>query len=78
MKRAAFARINLSHLNHNLATIRKVANQSKIIAVVKADAYGHGMLEVCQSLDDADAFAVAYVNEAMELRENGIKKPIVA
>ncbi len=78
MKRAAFARINLAHLNHNLATIRKVANQSKIMAVVKANAYGHGMLEVCQSLDGADAFAVAYVNEAMELRENGIRKPIVA
>ena len=78
MKRAAFARINLAHLKHNLATIRKIANQSKIMAVVKADAYGHGMLEVCQSLGDADAFAVAYVNEAMELRENGIQKPLVA
>ena len=78
MKRAAFARINLSHLKHNLAEVRKLANQSKIMAVVKADAYGHGVLEVCNSLSDADAFSVAYVNEALELRESGIKKEIVA
>lgn len=78
MRRAAFARINLSHLKHNLATVRKLVNQSKIMAVVKADAYGHGMLEVCNSLNDADSFSVAYVNEALELRESGIKKDIVA
>jgi alanine racemase len=78
MKRAAFARINLSHLKHNLAAIRNLVNQSKIMAVVKADAYGHGMLEVCNSLSDADVFSVAYVNEALELRESGIKKDIVA
>ncbi len=78
MKRAAFARINLAHLKHNLAAVRKVANQSKIMAVVKADAYGHGMLKVCNSLQDVDAFSVAYVNEALELRESGIQQPIVA
>lgn len=78
MKRAAFARINLAHLQHNLAAIRKLANQSKLMAVVKADAYGHGMLQVCKSLTDADAFSVAYVNEALELRESGIKQPIIA
>jgi len=78
MKRAAFARINLAHLKFNLAAIRELANQSKVMAVVKANAYGHGMLEVCNSLSDADAFSVAYVNEALELRENGIKQPIVA
>lgn len=77
MKRAAFARINLAHLNHNLATIQKVVKQSKVMAVVKADAYGHGMLHVCKSLKDVDAFAVAFMNEAMELRESGIQKPIV-
>lgn len=78
MKRAAFARINLSHLKHNFAEVRKLANQSKIMAVVKADAYGHGKLEVCKSLSNADSFSVAYVNEALELRESGIKKEIVA
>ncbi|MGH1537787.1 MAG: alanine racemase [Gammaproteobacteria bacterium] len=78
MKRAAFARINLSYLKNNLAIIRKIANQSKIMAVVKADAYGHGTLHVCKSLTDVDAFAVAHVNEALELRGYGIKQPIVA
>jgi len=78
MKRAAFARINLTNLKYNLATIRKLASKSKVMAVVKADAYGHGMLEICNSLSDVDAFSVAYVNEALELRSNGIKQPIVA
>ena len=78
MKRAAFARINLAHLKSNLAVIRKLVNQSKIMAVVKADAYGHGMLKVCNSLSGADAFAVTNVNEALELRGNGIQQPIVA
>ncbi|QMU62606.1 MAG: alanine racemase [Gammaproteobacteria bacterium] len=78
MKRAAFARINLAHLKYNLASIRTFVNQSQVMAVVKADAYGHGVLEVCRCLSDADAFSVAYVNEALELRESGIKKPIVA
>ena len=78
MKRAAFARINLTNLNHNFATIRKLVSKSKVMAVVKADAYGHGMLEICKSLSDVDAFSVAYVNEALELRGNDIKQPIVA
>ena len=78
MRRAAYALINLSHLKNNLATIRKIASNSKIMAVVKADAYGHGVLKVCKSLTDADAFSVAFINEAIELRENGITKPILA
>jgi alanine racemase len=78
MKRAAFARINLAHLKHNLSEIRKIANSSKIMAVVKADAYGHGMFEVCKCLTEADAFSVAYVSEAIELRESNIQQPIVA
>ncbi len=78
MKRAAFARINLANLKNNLAVIRKLVNQSKIMAVVKADAYGHGMLQVCNSLTSVDAFAVTTVNEALELRGSGIQQPIVA
>ncbi|MEM7401027.1 MAG: alanine racemase [Pseudomonadota bacterium] len=78
MKRAAYALVNLAHLKNNLAAIRNVAKQSKITAVVKADAYGHGMLQVCNALNDADEFSVAYVNEAMELRDSGIQKPLLA
>ncbi len=78
MRRAAYALINLSHLKKNLNSIRKIVNHSRVMAVVKADAYGHGMLKVCKHLIDVDAFAVAYVNEALELREHGIVKPILA
>ena len=78
MKRAAFARINLSNLKHNLAIVRNIASTSKVMAVVKADAYGHGMLEICKGLSDADAFSVAYINEALELRKHGIEQPILA
>ena len=78
MRRTAYALINLSHLKNNLALIKKIANDSKVIAIVKADAYGHGMLQVCKSLSDADAFGVACISEAQELRANGIEKPILA
>ncbi len=78
MKRAAYALINLSSLKHNLASVKKIAHRSKIMAVVKADAYGHGVMEVCRQLTDADAFSVACVNEALELRASGIVKPILA
>lgn len=78
MKRAAFAKINLAHLKHNLAIIKKFANQSKLMAVVKADAYGHGVIQVCKTLKNTDAFSVAFVNEALELRDNGIKNSLVA
>jgi len=78
MKRAAFAHINLTSLKSNLASIRKLTKKSKIMAVVKADAYGHGIVHICNALTDADAFSVAYVNEAIELRENGVTQPILA
>lgn len=78
MKRAAYALINLSHLKHNFSIVKKVAHHSRVMAVVKADAYGHGVLNVCKSLSEADAFSVACINEAVELRENGITKPILS
>jgi len=78
MKRAAYALINLSHLENNLTSIRKIASRSKVMAVVKADAYGHGMLRVCKHLTDVDAFSISHVSEALELRESGITKPILA
>ncbi len=77
MRRLAYVLINLSHLNGNFAIVREVAPCAKIMAVVKADAYGHGMLEVCRRLTAADAFAVACVDEALELRDSGVAKPIL-
>lgn len=48
----------------------------KVIAILKANAYGHGQLVVARALDDADAFGVAFLEEALELRNGGIEKPI--
>ena len=78
MRRAAYAQINLSHLKNNLDSIKRIVNHSQIMAVVKADAYGHGMLQICKSLKDADVFCVACIHEAQELRASGIDKPILA
>ncbi len=73
----ARARIRLGALKHNLDVIRSTAPDAKFMAVVKANAYGHGMVTVAQHLVDVDAFAVARPPEAMRLRESGIDKPIV-
>ena len=68
--------INLDHLAHNFNQAAEAAPQSKVMAVVKADAYGHGALQVANALSHADAFAVARVKEAIELREAGFNHPI--
>jgi alanine racemase len=69
--------INLSALRHNFSRVQQLAPHSKIIAIVKADAYGHGLTRVAQTLTAADAFGVASVEEAMELRLAGITKPVL-
>lgn len=77
MIRSAYAVIRLEHLVHNLTTLRKLAPHTKIMAVVKADAYGHGLVESAQALNQADAFAVACADEALALRSAGILHPII-
>ncbi|MCP4300078.1 MAG: alanine racemase [Gammaproteobacteria bacterium] len=77
MSFGARALIRLGALKHNLDIIRRAAPGSKVMAVIKANAYGHGMLTVAQHLTDVDAFAVARVPEAIQLREDGIAVPIV-
>ena len=75
-----WAEINLDTLKSNIENIRKITNPTaKIMAVVKADAYGHGYLECCRTLLDggADSFAVATVSEAKQLRRHGIDVPIL-
>jgi len=69
--------INLSACRHNLFVAKQAAPKSRCIAVIKANAYGHGMVKIAQALNDADAFAVARISEAIELREADISKPIV-
>ncbi|MDH5228919.1 MAG: alanine racemase [Gammaproteobacteria bacterium] len=77
MTQAAEATIDLSALRHNLQVVKKHAPQAKIMAVIKANAYGHGMMSVAKALEQADAFAVAHIEEAIQLREKHKQKPIV-
>jgi alanine racemase len=71
------ARIDGAALKFNLQKIRTLAPRSRIMAVVKANAYGHGLVNVAQALRDADALAVARVEEAMALRAAGVTQTIV-
>jgi alanine racemase len=64
-------------LRHNLAAVRRLAPDSRVLAVIKANAYGHGIVEVARALDSADAFGVARIGEGLMLRSAGISKPIV-
>lgn len=79
MLRGAIAEISLSALAHNLRTVRKIVKERPVIAVVKADAYGHGAVEVSKRLLKEGAFclAVAYTGEAIELRNAGIQSRII-
>jgi len=75
--RPILATISRSALQHNLAVVKKHAPASKVMAVVKANGYGHGLLNVAHSLNGADGFAVLGVNEAVELRNAGFKQTVL-
>ncbi|WP_020648390.1 alanine racemase [Solimonas variicoloris] len=72
------ATIDLAAIQHNLRVMRALAPQSRVMAPVKADAYGHGAVPVARALETAgvDALAVACLEEAMELRQAHIIAPI--
>jgi alanine racemase len=69
--------IDLAAIRHNYRLLKQTAPVSRIVAVIKADAYGHGALEVAQALPNADAFAVATTLEALPLRAAGITQKII-
>ncbi|MBN6071149.1 alanine racemase [Aggregatibacter actinomycetemcomitans] len=74
----ATAKISSVALKHNIQTIKQKAPESKIIAVVKANAYGHGVVFVSSAVENlVDCFGVARLEEALKLRSNGITKPIL-
>ncbi|MDI6604489.1 MAG: alanine racemase [Thermoanaerobacteraceae bacterium] len=78
--RPAWAEVNLDNIKHNYNQIRKMTDKDAgIMAVVKANAYGHGSYEVSKAVieNGADYLAVAIIDEAIELRELGIDKPIL-
>ncbi|EGQ8195497.1 alanine racemase [Vibrio parahaemolyticus] len=75
--KAAKACIDLSALQHNLQRVKAQAPESKVMAVVKANGYGHGLRHVAKHSNHADAFGVARIEEALQLRACGVVKPIL-
>jgi alanine racemase len=71
------ALVDTAALRHNLGTIRAYAPGSRVMAVVKANAYGHGLVSTALALADADSFAVARLDEGIALRSAGVRAPIV-
>ena len=77
MSRTALATIHLGALRRNLARVRERAGKAKVMAVVKADGYGHGLERVARALGDADAFGVAALGDGLRLRATGTTTRIV-
>lgn len=79
MIRGAIAKIDLNALELNYGVVKRITQNRPVIAVVKADAYGHGAVEVSKRLSNigADFLAVAFSEEAKELRDSGINSPII-
>ncbi len=78
-ERRCFAQIDLDAIMHNYNYIKKTVDDAKIMAVVKADAYGHGAVGVAKFLweNGADYFGVSGLKEALELRNSGIKADVL-
>ena len=74
-----WAEIDMEALVHNFKTIKQKANGALVMAVVKANAYGHSVYDIapCLQNEGADYFAVSNIDEALQLRECGITKPIL-
>ena len=76
--RRIWVEVDLDALHHNLNEAKRVSKGAKILAVVKADGYGHGAVEIAKELhEEADYFGVALIDEALQLRRNGVTKPIL-
>jgi len=69
--------VDTAALKHNLSRIRDLAPGCRVLAVIKANAYGHGLLTAAEALAAADGFAVARIEEALALREAGCDARIV-
>ncbi|GAB4265284.1 MAG: alanine racemase [Methylomicrobium sp.] len=76
MTPAAYVTLNLDAVNHNLTVVKRYAPQAKVMAVIKANAYGHGLLRIASQLEGIDSFAVARVDEGIRLRKAGMTQRI--
>jgi alanine racemase len=77
MSRPIQALIDLSALEHNLSIVRRHAPNSRVMAVIKADAYGHGLLRAAEALARAEGFAMLELDAAVRLREAGYRQKIL-
>lgn len=77
MSRPIVATIHQNALRHNLQRVRQMAPESKVWAVVKANGYGHGLRIATEALSLADGFALLNIEDAIQLREEGCRKPIL-
>jgi len=77
MARPLVAHLDLAALAANLARVRAFAAGAQVLAVVKANAYGHGLMRVLPALESADGFALIELDAALRLREMGERRPIV-
>lgn len=77
MPRPLVATINIAAMQHNLAIVRKSTPQAKVWAVVKANAYGHGLARAMHAFASADGLALIEVDAALRLREMGWQKPVL-
>lgn len=77
MSRPTFMKIDLAGLKANLERVHTLAPGCDVIAMVKANAYGHGIVRIATGLPEANAFGVASMEEGMKLREAGVTQPIV-
>lgn len=75
--KVATAQVHTQALQHNLQVVQQCCPHAKLMAVVKANGYGHGLLKVAQTLSAADGYAVARLEEALTLRGGGIVKPVL-
>lgn len=77
MTRPARVEIDLTAARDNLARVRTIAPRSRVMAIIKADGYGHGLTRMARALSTADAYGVACLEEAVLLRRAGVRKRIV-
>src|SRR4029450_12061173 len=77
MARPLYAQINLAALRANLARVRERAPGTQVMAVVKANAYGHGLARVLPALEDADGLALVELEAAVSLREHHYMRRIL-
>ena len=80
MEKRTWAEVDLDAIAHNMREIRKITNpNAQIMAVVKADAYGHGFMETARTLleNGADRLAVAVLQEGKQLRSRGVDVPVL-